>query len=648
MDRTIELRAAALGPLRDTIEQNPHATIEPSRQGDDARALDALGVLEALRGDPARGRRSLEIEHTLGQGGMGVVRLATQVSVGRKVAVKTLREDQRSETATLRLLREAWVTGTLEHPNVVPVYDVGLDERGAPVIVLKRIEGVQWGELMGDGPRVTERFRTRDLLEWNLGILMQVCNAVHFAHSRGIVHRDLKPENVMIGEFGEVYLLDWGIAVSLRDDGTGRLPLARDAKQLAGTPCYMAPEALGIDSAPITERTDVYLLGSVLYELLTGQPPHDGDTVLQILASIASGEPDFPDTAAPELVRICRRAMVRDPDGRFESAEQFRLAIQGFLQHRDSAILADEADVSFAALRAELANEGPVLPERRQRAYNLFGACRFGYREALRIWPSNESARANFREAAITMVDFELGARDARSARVLLGELDAPPDDLVARVEATARALDEEAKQARKLETLGREFDESVGRRTRAFLAVLAGLVWSISPFALSLLGEDAGSRRNQALYPLGMMVGFAAFAWWARDSMTKTRINRALMAVVFLTLLAQSMLQLGCALLGVSALASGVLNLFLWGTVVGGLAAAIEPRFVVASVAFYACFFAACVRPSWRWYLMSAANVVLTGTMIWAWGWSAWQTTPWWVRVSADHKHIWRGEPRE
>ncbi|MEI8256327.1 MAG: serine/threonine-protein kinase [Deltaproteobacteria bacterium] len=439
MGRTIEMQAAALGPLRDTIEHNPRATIEPSRSGDDSQALEALSVLAALRGDPSRGRRSLEIEHTLGQGGMGVVRLATQVSVGRKVAVKTLREELRSETATLRLLREAWVTGSLEHPNVVPVYDVGLDEHGAPVIILKRIEGVQWGELMADAARVTERFRTRDLLEWNLGILMHVCNAVHFAHSRGIVHRDLKPENVMIGEFGEVYLLDWGIAVSLRDDGTGRLPLARDAKQLAGTPCYMAPEALGMDASPITERTDVYLLGAVLFELLTGKPPHDGDTVLQILASIATGEPDFPETAPPELVRICRRAMVRDPDGRFESAEQFRLAIQGFLQHRDSAMLAADADASFAALRAELGHEGPVVPDRRQRVYNLFGACRFGYREALRIWPSNETARASFREAAITMVDFELGARDARSALLLLGEIEAPPEDLVARAPENAK-----------------------------------------------------------------------------------------------------------------------------------------------------------------------------------------------------------------
>src|SRR5690606_8689637 len=101
--------------------------------------------------------------------------------------------------------------------------------------------------------------------------------AVRFAHARGVLHRDLKPGNVMIGNFGEVYLLDWGIAVALRDDGTGRFPLASEATELAGTPSYMAPEMLGREAGPpLSERTDVYLAGAVLYELITGRPPHVG------------------------------------------------------------------------------------------------------------------------------------------------------------------------------------------------------------------------------------------------------------------------------------------------------------------------------------------------------------------------------------
>src|SRR4029079_14794763 len=143
------------------------------------------------------------------------------------------------------LLREAWITGAIEHPNVVPVHHVALDDDGSPVVVMKRISGAAWSELIEDADEVFRRFGASDLLEWNVGILMQVLNAVRFAHSRGILHRDLKPANVMIGEFGEVYLVDWGIAVSLRDDGSGRLPLAANATEPAGAPVYNGPGEVG-------------------------------------------------------------------------------------------------------------------------------------------------------------------------------------------------------------------------------------------------------------------------------------------------------------------------------------------------------------------------------------------------------------------
>lgn len=617
-DKTLEARAAALGSARDTFQQNPNSTIEPQRDAHDANASKALEMLTALRRDPSRGHRSLEVERTLGEGGMGIVQLANQISVGRKVAVKTLRPEVRSDATTLRLLREAWVTGALEHPNVVPVYDVGLDDQGSPVIVLKRIEGVHWGELMSDETRVRERFRARDLLEWNIGILMQVCNAVHFAHSRGIVHRDLKPENVMIGEFGEVYLLDWGIAVSLRDDGTGRFPLAKDATQLAGTPCYMAPESLG--DGPITERTDVFLLGATLYELITGEPPHTGETVLQILASILARDPSFPETAPPELVRICQRAMQRDPDGRFENAEQIRLSLQGFLQHRDSAVLAHEAEGALASLREEIAATGAMSPERRQRVYNAFGAARFGFREAIRIWHGNESARDGYRDAVIAMIEFELASRDARAAHVLLGEIDEAPAEFVARIEKLTRELEDEAKRAHTLEKLGQQYDDSVGQRTRAFLATLAGITWSVMPWIAGRLSTPATDRSRMIAAPLVMTAAFAAFAWWARDTMTKTRFNRSVMTMVFAVLLSQVVLHVGSGMLGMPTAMSAVLNLAVWGAFTIGLAATLEKRLFPAGIGYMVAFLIASARVEWRFAMMSAANIVLTVNMLWIW----------------------------
>jgi serine/threonine-protein kinase len=144
---------------------------------------------------------------------MGVVREGAQHALGRTVAVKSIRgELSDHHGAVVALLREAQLTGSLEHPGVVPVHDVLRDETGAPMIVLKKISGVVWSDLLQDPERLRPLLDVGDPLEWHLRTLMQIATVVHFGHTRRVVHRDLKPANVMIGEHGEVYLLDWGIA----------------------------------------------------------------------------------------------------------------------------------------------------------------------------------------------------------------------------------------------------------------------------------------------------------------------------------------------------------------------------------------------------------------------------------------------------
>ena len=221
-----------------TLVRAPLSTIEPPRADTDAARREG-SLLDAM---PRSSR--VRLESLLGEGGMGVVYLAEQESLGRKVAVKKVRAESRSPTSITRLLQEAWVIGQLEHPNIIPVYDISASDSGEPLIVLKRIDGVEWGQLMDDAATVQKRFRAPDLLEWNLDVMARVCDAVHFAHARGFIHRDLKPENVLIGELGEVYVADWGIAVTTRDD-QHIVPHARDAKEIAGTPAYMAPEKIG-------------------------------------------------------------------------------------------------------------------------------------------------------------------------------------------------------------------------------------------------------------------------------------------------------------------------------------------------------------------------------------------------------------------
>src|SRR5580765_37944 len=149
-----------------------------------------------------QGDRSYVLGSTLGEGGMGIVRTAMQPSLQRVVAVKTLKANATIEDQ-LAVLREAWVTGFLEHPNIVPVHEIAVDESGAPLVVMRRIDGVTWHDCLRE-PAWAEKAGARDLLEQNLRILVQVCHALVFAHEKGVVHRDVKPANVMLGSFGEV------------------------------------------------------------------------------------------------------------------------------------------------------------------------------------------------------------------------------------------------------------------------------------------------------------------------------------------------------------------------------------------------------------------------------------------------------------
>ena len=191
--------------------------------------------------------------------------MAEQRSLAREVAIKTVK-DHAGERARDALCDEAVVTGLLEHPNVIPVHALGCDSEGRPLLVMKRVEGVAWRDLLRDPEHpawATHAAAPEDRLAFHLDVLADVSQAAAFAHSRRIVHRDIKPENVMIGEFGEVYLLDWGLAVT-----AGR---ELEPGTLVGTPAYMAPEMVG--GGRVDGRTDVYLLGATLHEVLTGRPP---------------------------------------------------------------------------------------------------------------------------------------------------------------------------------------------------------------------------------------------------------------------------------------------------------------------------------------------------------------------------------------
>jgi serine/threonine protein kinase len=258
-----------------------------------------------------------ELLDVLGEGGMGVVYTARQASIDRIVAVKMLKTGMKDDDAHRgKFFSEAVVTGDLEHPNIVPIYDMGANESGALFYSMKRVHGTPWNEVIA----------SKSLAE-NLRILMSVADAVAFAHVRGIVHRDLKPENVMLGDFGEVLVMDGGIAMATA--AFGKSDSILQTASIGGTPAYMAPELASGQIDRIGPASDIYLLGAILYEILTGDAPHAGKTVMQCLVAAARNEIQ-PTDKSGERRDIARKAMATGIEDRYGTVLEFAEAIRQY------------------------------------------------------------------------------------------------------------------------------------------------------------------------------------------------------------------------------------------------------------------------------------------------------------------------------
>ncbi len=599
-------------------EHDPIVTIR-ARPSDPAQApASARERLEAASrsADP---RARVERRRELGRGGMGVVYLAEQRALGRAVAVKELREDVRGRQTAQSLLQEAWVLGSIEHPNVVPVYDLMIDESGAPIVVLKRIEGELWTDLIGDEARVRERHGASDALEWHLSVLASVCNAVSFAHSRGVIHRDIKPDNVMIGRFGEVYLVDWGVAVALADDGTGRFPLVSEVRSFAGTPRYMAPEMLGGRAAKLGVHTDVYLLGATLFHVLAGRAPNEGENVMEIATRLAVSSPRLPDGAPPRLAEICERAMAREPAERYPSADAFKGAIEGYLRHRDAVLLAEEGAAKLAELEALAAAPAEDPDAHRLRMFNLYSESRLGFRLARRMWPESGAVPEGLQRATETMIAYLLGRGDVASATTLVGQLERPLSPaLGARYEAARRAGDTERRRIEELEALGREHDPSVGRRPRFFAYGLLAGVFVVSGLA-GHVHHPWETHLGLIGITLGELAALAIVGALARRALLANAVNRHLFVAVGLAFAGKLLVHAAIAILEQPP-AHGYL---LVGVVYASIAAVVAVVYLrqlwALAVAFAGAALASAAWPELRFLLYAAASFVMLLNLAWA-----------------------------
>ena len=579
---------------------------------------------------PAAVRPELVLGREIGRGGMGLVVLAEQTALGREVAVKRLRPDVGGDQAIGALLHEALITGALEHPNIVPIYQLEIRENGAPLIVMKRIEGVPWSACIADPSKLPGLVPGEDVLAAHLRILDQVCNAVAFAHSKRIVHRDLKPANVMIGAFGEVYVLDWGLALCLDPDGAGgRFPTASHPLGVAGTPFYMAPEMTVDEPGIIDERTDVYLLGAVLHQVVTGRPRHLGENLREVLESVARSRPvDYGPDVPAELAAIMNRAMHLDPDERFPSAEALRNALREFAGHQASVQLTREAGERLDPLIALLTGpvDGPP-----GRAHDLFGECRFGFQQALRLWPDNRAARRGLTRALLAMLEFEIRRENLPAAAALLAELQGDAGELGGKVGEMASRLRRAQREIAALRAFQRDHDLERGSRSRSYAAMVfaAASCVNLILFWLDRAGLVRWSERLYLAHGVGMLalVGVVLLIFW--PGLTQNQANRQVLYTLVGAGLIGMLFRGLVVVTGQPLKVSFALEYLFWGLGMCVISMFAERRLVVSGLCLFAGATAGALWPAGVLF----TSFLATAT---AMSWTAWV---WWPRAAGRER---------
>lgn len=355
------------------------------------------------------------------RGGLGQVSIAYDYELDREVALKEIQPQHANcPESRRRFLLEAEVTGHLEHPGIVPIYGMGTYGDGRPYYAMRFIAGDSLKKAI---QRFQECLLSRQdfdqELELNqlLGRFLDVCDAMAFAHSRGILHRDLKPGNIMLGQFGETLVVDWGLAkkVNQLEDAPTRGVPSGDVDWMSGetlpgsavgTPQYMSPEQATGDMENLGPLTDVYSLGAILFEIVTGTPPHAGENAMECLAAASRNEIVSTDHTG-ELIDIAHRAMSTQLSDRYPSVEELSWAVRAYLTHRDSITLLTTA-------------EADLKQAKQTGDYETFAKARFGFEEALKLWDGNPRARSRLEETRTAYAQCALAKTDLDLALSLL------------------------------------------------------------------------------------------------------------------------------------------------------------------------------------------------------------------------------------
>lgn len=438
----------------------------------------------------------------LGEGGMGRVYLGVQSCLNREVALKVSKVNTQDPRLMAQVFHEAQITANLDHPNILPVHLLALNEQDEPIQVMKRIIGVTWSDLLADAEHeFWAQLEYPDGQEhFHLEVLAQVSQAMSYAHDHDIIHRDLKPENVMIGRFGEVFVLDWGVALYLPAIGAKAAETHFNAQlsckldeALVGTPAYMPPEMARCDRESLGTWTDVYLLGAILYEILCGQRIRQGNELKKLFRDILQGSmPSLPDHLSEEFRSLIEASLASDIDHRIENGQSFRKLLIHAMHTERAAHVQKKAQQISKELSQAL--QSPEEVEESQLS-QLYDEARLTYRTSLEMWSGCARARRGLDELHSIWGQHLIDKGDLAGAKRALERLELPIPELSQTLEMALLEKDRLDQEHAQLQEWHADEQMSHSRPIRLLFASIGLVIFGLGSLLLDYL------ERHDLLY---------------------------------------------------------------------------------------------------------------------------------------------------